>query len=76
MAKIRINGENAFQVLAHSFSISPSDSGYVLQYSANGEEYTDWDEATPANENLVVNGVGKFMFFKLKGNTDSVDVQY
>lgn len=76
MSKIRVNNENAFQVLAHSFSVSPSTSGYVLQYSANGEEYTDWDEATPANENLVVNGVGKYMYFKLKGNTGNVDVQY
>lgn len=76
MARIRVNGENAFQVLAHSFSVSPSAQGYTLQYSANGVDYTDWEENTPANETLIVNGVGKFMFFKLKGNQSSVDVQY
>ena len=76
MAHIRVNGENAFQVLAHSFSVSPSAQGYTLQYSANGVDYTDYEEDTPANENLIVNGIGKFMFFKLKGNSSSVDVQY
>lgn len=76
MARMKINGENAFQVLAHSFSVSPSSQSYTLQYSANGIEFTDWEETTPANETLVVNGVGKFMYFKLKGNNSEVDIQY
>lgn len=76
MARIKVNGENAFQVLAHSFAISPSSEGYTLQYSANGIDYTDWEEATPANETLVVNGVAKLMFFKLKGNNSNVDINY
>lgn len=76
MSKLRIQGENAFQILSHSFAVSPSTNGYTLQYSANGEEFTDWEEATPANETLVVNGLAKFMFFKLKGNSGYVDIQY
>lgn len=76
MAKIKINGEKPFQILAHSFSVSPSASGYTLQYSANGKDYTDWSENTPANENLVVNGIAKFMYFRLKNNTSEVDIQY
>lgn len=76
MARIKVNGENPFQVLAHSFSVSPSNESYTLQYSANGKEYTDWEETTPANETLVVNGVAKLMYFKLKGNNSDVDINY
>lgn len=76
MGKKIISGEAPFQVLAHSFAVSPSASGYTLQYSANGEDYTDWSEATPANDTLVVNGVAKNMFFKLKGNTSEVEITY
>ncbi len=76
MARIKVNGEKPFQVLAHSFSVSPSNESYTLQYSANGKEYTDWEESTPANETLVVNGVAKLMYFKLKGNNSNVDINY
>lgn len=76
MAQFKINGENAFQILAHSFGVSPSESGYTLQYSANGIDYTDWEEATPANENLIVNGIAKGMYFKLSGNSSEVEIQY
>ena len=75
MKKI-ISGEQPFQVLAHSFAVSPSESGYVLQYSADGTNYTDWEEETPSGETLVVNGIAKSMYFKLKNNTSDVIVQY
>lgn len=72
----KIQGEDIFQVLAHSFCVSPSTSGYTLQYSADGIGFTSWDEPTPANEVLVVNGVAKMMYFKLLGNTGEVTVVY
>lgn len=74
--KIKVNGEDAFQVLAHSFGVSPSTEGYTLQYSADGINYTDWDEATPANENLFVINIPKFSFFKLDGNASDVIIVY
>ena len=74
--RIKVNGEDAFQVLAHSFGVSPSSEGYTLQYSADGINYTDWAEATPANENLFVINVPKFSFFKLDGNSSDVTVIY
>ena len=76
MARIKITGEQPFQVLATSFAISPSAEGYTLNYSANGVEYTAWKEATPANEVLVVNGVAKLMYFKLVGNASDVSINY
>lgn len=75
MTKI-ITGEQPFQILAHSFSVSPSSEGYTLNYSANGTEYTAWSEATPANDTLVVNGIAKSMWFKLSGNNSEVSITY
>lgn len=69
-----ISGEMPFQVQAHSFSVSPSASGYTLAYSADGASYTNYSEATPANEVLIVNGVANNMYFKLVGNSGDVTV--
>ena len=76
MSIIKVKGEQPFQILAHSFAVTPSSEGYTLNYSANGEEYTAWEEATPANETLVVNGVAKLMYFKLVGNQSDVEINF
>ena len=76
MSRMIVNGENQFQVLAHSFAVSPSAEGYTLNYSADGITYSAWDEATPANEVLVVNGIAKEMYFKLVGNASNVNITY
>lgn len=76
MAKLKITAEAPFQILAHSFGVSPSEDGYTLQYSADGYDYTDWEEATPAEENLFVINVPKFAYFKLKGNSGEVTICY
>lgn len=75
--KLFIDGEQPFQVSgAHSCIISPSESGYVLQFSGDGINYTDWSEAVPANENCMVVNFAKFTFFRLKNNTSKVIVNY
>ena len=74
MAKKMIDGEAPFQVLAHSFGVSPSENGYTLEYSADGYDYTEWEEATPADENLFVINVPKCAYFRLKGNSGEVTV--
>lgn len=71
-----IVGEEPFQCQAHSFSVSPSASGYTLAYSNNGSDYTNYSESTPANENLLVNGVPNNVFWKLVGNTSTVQVSW
>lgn len=75
MGTKKINGEAAFQVLAHSFSVY-SESSYTLAYSADGEHFTEYDEATPAGETLIVNGVAKNMMFKLVGNSAEAIITY
>ena len=77
MANIKIKGEKPFQLSsAHSFGVSPSNEGYTLQYSADGINYTAWDEATPANETLFCINVPKNVFFYLKGNASDVVVAF
>ena len=73
---LQISADTAFQVLSHSFSVSPSSSGYVLQYSANGRDWTSWEEPVPASENLIVNGCAFGQYIKLSGNTATVQVIY
>ncbi len=71
-----ISGEQPFQVLAHSFSLSPSSEGYTLAYSADGVNYTEYETAVPADETLIVNGIAKAMFFKAVGNDSELVLTY
>lgn len=73
--KIYIDGEKPFQVGLDNFVISPSNEEYILNYSADGYGYTAWEEVTPANEVLVVNGVPNGMYFKLIGNKSILTLQ-
>lgn len=74
--KKTISGEDAFQVLAHSFSLSPSEGGYTLQYSANCEDWTSYPDAVPSGENLIVNGIAKGMYFRCLNNTSDLTLVY
>lgn len=68
----KVNGSQPFKVLKNCAAIGPTTSGYVLCYATSKDgEYSAWDEATPANEVLVVNDVVPFMWLKLSGNTDT-----
>ena len=77
MAQIRISGEQAFQVGAHTFAIGPSLSGYTLNYSADGVNYTPWDEGTLPEKTQVVANAALGMYFKLVDNTtDNIAVTW
>lgn len=72
----KVIGDKPFQILSDAFALSPSSSGYTLEYSADGENYTAWDEKVPAGENLVVNGCANGMYFRCNGNGDELVLQY
>ena len=76
MAVFKISGETPFQVLSHSFIVSQSESGYTLNYSGDGITWTAYDEATPANEDLIVNGIAFGTYVKLANNTSEVTINY
>lgn len=73
--KINVIGDKPFQTGLDNFVLSPSSEEYVLHYSADGVNYTAWEEATPANETLIVNGIPNGMYFKLVGNKDILTLQ-
>jgi len=75
MKTIIVNDEAPFSVLAHSFSVY-SDSAYTLNYSADGEHFTAYDQETPAGETLIVNGIAKGMYFYLDGNSGEAKISY
>lgn len=66
----KVSREQAFSVLATNFSISPSESGYTLQISADGINFTDLF-AVGANVTRMVTGVASGSYYKLRGNTDT-----
>lgn len=67
MAQIKIKNDASFQVLSHSFSVSPSSEAYVLQYSADGIDWTDYEEEIPADEVLIVNDCAFGQYIHLDG---------
>ena len=76
MAQKKVHAETPFQVLAHSFAVSHAETSYTLEYSADGYDYTEWEESTPANETLFVVDIPKMTYFRLKGNTGDVVITY
>ena len=73
----QIVGEQPFQIINNGFSVSPSSEDYILQYSSNGIDYTDWNEEVPAGETLVVTGLPLLpMYFRLKNNNSTVKLNY
>lgn len=71
-----IKGEDKFKINSTSFSISPSKEGYTLAYSANGEEFTNYEEATPAGENCLVVNCPFGVWYKCVGNKTDVKVVF
>ena len=71
-----LKGEQPVQVLSHSMIIGPSASGYTFCYSADGATYTAYSASTPANENLIVNGLAFGTYVMLSGNTGEVKISY
>lgn len=73
---IKVKNEQVFQVEATNFAISPSASGYTLNYSADGEHFTAWNDVVPADTTQVVACGAVGMYYKLVGNTSEVVVTY
>ena len=65
-----IHGEQPFKCLKDTFAVAGTSAGYTLNYSVDKVNWTAWEDETPANEELIVNGVTPYMWFKLAGNVD------
>lgn len=71
----KVSGEQPFQVLAANFSISPSNEGYTLQISADGENFSDLF-AVGAGITRMVTGVANGSYYRLSGNNSDVIVNW
>ena len=70
MAKLKISGEQPFQVGAPRFCIGQTSAGYTLNFSIDGEHWTAWTDGTLAEKDQVVVNAALGMYFKLSGNAD------
>lgn len=70
-----VNGEQPFQVLTSSFSISPSNEGYTLQISADGRQYSNLF-TVGAGVTRLVTGVAANSYYRLLGNQSEVIVNW
>lgn len=68
--KILVNKEEVFRSSGNKVAIAATSSGYTLQFSVDGNDFDDYQDAVPAGENLIVTDVISGMFFKLSGNAD------
>ena len=74
--RIKVTDEAAFQVEASNFAINPSATGYTLNYSADGVNFTPWSEGTLAEVTQVVACAAVGMYYKLVGNVGQVVVTF
>ncbi len=71
----KLNGEQPFQVLSSDFSISPSESGYELYFSADGFNYTSF-ATVGAGVTRQFTSMSAGNYYKLMGNTGEVSVNW
>lgn len=74
--KFTITDEQAFQVGAPRFSIGQSATGYTLNFSTDGTNWTAWTDGTLANTDQVVTNAAQGLYFKLDGNTGDVVISW
>ena len=74
--QIKVVGSEPFKALKSSFAVGPTESGYTLNFAVSKEgPWTAHDEASPADECVVVTGVVPYMYFKLDGVGDEEEVE-
>ena len=71
----KVHGSDSFQVLTSSFSISPSEQGYVLNISANGKDFSPLF-TVGAGVTRLVTGMASGSYYKLVGNESDVVVNW
>lgn len=71
----KINGEQPFQVLSSSFSISPSQQNTILQVSSDGINYSDLF-AISAGQTKMCTNMSNGSYYRLKNNTSEVVINW
>lgn len=71
----KITDEQHFQVLADSFSISPSETGYELYFSANGTDFSPFTTVAAGQNKQFVN-MANGNYYYLSGNVGEVELNW
>lgn len=72
--KKEITGEEAFSCASGAIAIPATSNGYTINYSADGVTWTEYEEEVPADENCFIMNAIVGTFFKLVGNTDTINI--
>lgn len=72
---LKITGEQAFQINATNFTISPAAEDYTLQISADGAEFTDLFNVSSGQTRMITN-VANGAYYRLYGNTGEVSINW
>lgn len=71
---ITINNNQVFQAVNNEFSFYVPSGEYTLYMSADGINYTAWNETIQGDNTVVVGGVVPSMYFYIDGLTAPVMV--
>lgn len=74
--RLEVKNEDVFTVPGKNHFGVGGTSSYTLAYSSDGVKWTNWSEATPANENLIVSNCPANFLWKLVGHSGTVWVTY
>lgn len=72
---IKVQNETPFQVLSDSFTIGPSETGYELQVGATSQDFSTLF-SVGANTPRMVTNVANGSYYRLKGNSGEVSVNW
>ena len=73
--QVKVKNEAGFQILASAMSIGPSQTGYVLEVSADGKNFSPLF-AVSANTTKMATGLAPNAYYRLKGNVGDVVVNW
>lgn len=71
---IEIKNNQVFQAVNTEFSFYVPSGEYTLYMSADGVNYTAWDETIIGEDTIVVSGVVPSMYFYIDGLTSDIKV--
>lgn len=64
---IEVKNNQPFQATNTEFSFYAPSGEYILYMSADGVNYTAWNETIIGEDTIVISGVVPDMFFKIDG---------
>lgn len=68
--QIVISKDEIFRSYGKSMAVAATFEGYTLKYSVDGENWSQYQQSIPANENLIVHDLVQGIYLQLAGNVN------